>query len=126
MAPGAAWRWEPGARAVQAASPASFFEAIGGFGVRNDHYIRDVATFYLALGIVLFVAVPRPTWRVPVLLLASFEYGFHVINHVVDVASSTPAWVGPVDAVSLAVAAGIFVWTLRLQRLTRAEREDRR
>src|ERR671911_205305 len=44
-------------------SPGSFFDAIAGFGVQNDHYIRDNATFSLAIGVGFLLAVGRPSWR---------------------------------------------------------------
>jgi heme/copper-type cytochrome/quinol oxidase subunit 4 len=88
----------------QAIHPESFFESVGGFGVRNDHYIRDVATWYLALGAGLLVASQRVSWRVPVLSLAVIQYVLHLVNHVADVGESDPSWAGPVDAVGLAVA----------------------
>ena len=46
-------------------APKVFFEQIGPFGVRNDHYIRDVATFYLAFGAGLALAVRRPRREPP-------------------------------------------------------------
>jgi hypothetical protein len=91
-----------------AAAPRSFFSAIGGFGAFNDHYLRDVATFYLALGIGLVAAWRRPAWRVPVLWVAVLQYGFHLLNHVVDVGDATPSWAGPFDVISLAAGAVAF------------------
>jgi hypothetical protein len=40
--------------------PGTFFEEIGPYGIQNDHYIRDAATFTLALGLVLAIAAFRP------------------------------------------------------------------
>jgi hypothetical protein len=88
----------------QAIHPESFFRSVGGFGTRNDHYIRDVATWYLAMGVALLVAARRASWRMPVLSLALVQYALHLVNHVADAGESEPAWAGPVDAVSLAVA----------------------
>ena len=48
-----------------AIAPHAFYSAVGPFGVRNDHYIRDTATFSAAIGIGLAVAVRRAAWRVP-------------------------------------------------------------
>ena len=31
-------------------TPGFFFDEIGPYGVRNDHYMGDLATWYLALG----------------------------------------------------------------------------
>ena len=54
-------------------APGFFFEAIGPYGVRNDHYMGDLATWYLANGAALFVAVRHVSWRVPVLFLTRFS-----------------------------------------------------
>lgn len=99
-----------------AAAPRSFFDVIGGFGAFNGHYVRDVSTFYLALGIALVLAWRRPAWRVPVLWVAVLEYGFHVVNHLVDVGDASPSWVGPFDAVTLALGAGAFAALLGAMR----------
>jgi len=91
-----------------AVSPRTFF-SVAGFGTRNDHYIRDVATFYVALGAVLLVAaLPRPSWRVPVLAFATLQYGLHFVNHLIDVGNGHPGWVGPLDAASVGAGALAF------------------
>jgi hypothetical protein len=33
-----------------AVSPETFYTALGPFGTRNDHYLRDMATFEIAIG----------------------------------------------------------------------------
>jgi hypothetical protein len=89
---------------------ASFGETFASFDGFNVHDLRDFATFYLAVGTVLLVAAMRPSWRLPVLVLAALESGFHAINHAVDVTDSDPAWVGPVELVAVLVATGLFAW----------------
>jgi hypothetical protein len=103
-----------GLGALMALVPGTFFDALGDFGARNDHYLRDVATFYLALGVVLLVAVDRPAWRAPVLAFGALQYGLHALNHLLDVADADPGWIGPFDFVSLAVVAGLFLYALRV------------
>ena len=46
-----------------ALSPASFFDALGPFGEQNSHYLRDMATWQIAFGAALLVAVGRPPWN---------------------------------------------------------------
>jgi hypothetical protein len=96
-------------------APKVFFDEIGPFGVRNDHYIRDVATFYLAFGVGLAVAVRRPSWRVPVVGVVAIQYVFHVVNHVVDISEADPGWLGPFDAISLALGAVLLIWVWRAE-----------
>ena len=86
-------------------TPGFFYDEIGPFGARNDHYMADVATFYIALGTVAFMSVRRPSWRVPVLTLALFQYALHALNHLIDIGESDPGWIGPADFVSLTLVA---------------------
>jgi len=99
--------------AVMVIAPRTFFDEIAHYGVYNDHYIRDVATFYLALGGCLLVAVGRASWQVPLLTFALVQYALHVLNHVWDVADAEPAWIGPANLVSLALIAVLIGWLVR-------------
>ena len=82
-------------------TPGFFFDEIGPYGARNDHYMGDLATWYLALGAVALVAVRRARWRVPVLALAFVQYALHAVNHLIDVGEADPEWLGPANLVSL-------------------------
>jgi peptidoglycan/LPS O-acetylase OafA/YrhL len=103
--------------------PGSFFRTIGGFGVRTDHYIRDSATWSLALGLALLASVRRRSWRVPLLFLAALQAVLHVANHIADVGNSAPAWVGPVDVVLLAGQGVAFAMALGAATRSRARRQ---
>jgi peptidoglycan/LPS O-acetylase OafA/YrhL len=94
-------------------SPGTFFESIGGFGARNDHYIRDSSVFPLAIGIGLLAAARWATWRLPVLAVTAIWYLAHAVNHLVDVADSDPGWAGPADFASL-LAGGVAFALLAL------------
>jgi hypothetical protein len=103
-----------------AISPGSFFDDFGPFGARNDHYVRDVSTFYIALGAAGLVAVRRPRWRVPLLAFATIEYALHAINHLADIGDSHPAWNGPVTFASVTAGGLVIAWML-----WEASREER-
>jgi hypothetical protein len=96
-------------------APGFFHDQIGPFGPRNDHYMADVATFYLALGATMLVAVRRPSWRVPVLAFALIQYTLHALNHLIDIGESDPGWIGPADFVSLTLGAVLLAWMLRTE-----------
>jgi hypothetical protein len=96
-------------------APGFFHDQIGPFGPRNDHYMADVATFYLALGATMLVAVRRPSWRVPVLAFALIQYALHALNHLIDIGESDPSWIGPADFVSLTLGAVLLAWMLRTE-----------
>jgi hypothetical protein len=82
-------------------APGFFHEEIGPYGPRNDHYMADLATFHLALGTVVLVAVRHESWRVPVLAFAVIQYALHSLNHLIDIGESDPSWLGPANFASL-------------------------
>ena len=100
-------------------APGTFFEEFANYGVQNDHYIRDNATVNLAFVVGLLLAMGRPSWRVPMLVVVGVQYGFHVINHVFDAGETDPGWQGPFAVVSLALIGALIIWLVR-----RAEVEE--
>jgi hypothetical protein len=95
----------------------SFYTAIGPFGAFNAHYLRDVASFEGAIGIALVLAIGRPSWRVPVLALATFQFALHSLNHLFDIGKAHPAWTGYFDFVSLFAATVVLAWLWRMASL---------
>lgn len=69
-----------------AVAPGSFFEYVGPFGPQNDHYIRDNASFSVALG----------------------------LSHLVDIGEADPDYYGPVEFALLFVGAVVLTATLVL------------
>lgn len=96
--------------AALAFAPHAFFADVGPYGVRNDHYMRDLATFYAAFGAIGLVAYRRASWRTPVLCCLALEYALHTINHLADVGEAHPHWLGPANLASLAIATGALAW----------------
>ncbi len=103
-------------------APGTFFEKIGPYGVQNDHYIRDAATFTLALGLVLLISAWRPGWRVPAIAGALFQYVLHSVNHLVDIGEADPERLGPTNFVLLALGAALLGWMFTVATRTEARR----
>jgi hypothetical protein len=97
-------------------TPGFFYEEIGPYGVRNDHYMGDLATWYLALGGVALASVSHVSWRVPVLVLAFAQYALHSFNHLLDIGEANPSWLGPGNFVSLLLATALLAWMLQSER----------
>lgn len=98
---------------LMALDPHDFYTQVGPFGARNDHYIRDVATYNLAFGVALLVASRRRSWRVPLLSCVVVQFALHSLNHLLDIGASHPAWLGPADFISLTLATALLGWLLR-------------
>jgi hypothetical protein len=107
--------------ALMVGAPGLFFEVIGPFGERNDHYTRDTATFSLALGAITLIAVRRSSWRAPVLAVLAIQFTLHALNHLVDIDAARPAAAGPVDFALVTLGA-----VLASLLAVRALREERR
>ena len=95
------------------AAPRTFFDDVATYGTFNDHYLRDVASFYLALGVVMLVAVAKTSWQTPLLAFATLQYVLHVLNHLWDISDTDPGWLGPANVASLALIGAVLFWLLR-------------
>jgi hypothetical protein len=99
--------------ALMTFAPHTFFSDIGPFGVQNDHYLRDTATFNAAFGATLLIAYWRVSWRTPVLFCVALQFGLHTINHLADIDAAHPRWLGPADFAALALSTAVLVWLAR-------------
>jgi hypothetical protein len=94
--------------------PHTFYTSVGPFGARNDHYIRDNATFSAAIGVGLALALRLRSWRVPMLAVTTVQFALHSINHLVDIDKAHPAWTGYFDFFSLALSTVLLAALVRL------------
>jgi hypothetical protein len=85
-----------------AIAPGNFAHNVAPFGPVDHHFLRDIATAYLAMGAALWLSAGRPSWRVPVLFLVTLQYAIHTLNHLLDIGGTDPAWKGYFNFVSLA------------------------
>jgi hypothetical protein len=93
--------------------PATFFDTLGTFGLRNDHYIFDNATFEIPQGVLLLAAVRRVTWRVPALAFATLHWALHSISHIVDPHHGAGDAIGWLEAGGLVATTVILAVALR-------------
>lgn len=89
-------------------APGAFYSSLGKFPPENHHYVKDTATFYIALGIVLYISVRRRSWRTPTLVFAAIEYAIHALNHLIDVGKASTDFIGWFDFFSIALIALIL------------------
>jgi hypothetical protein len=93
--------------------PVAFFDTLGAFGARNDHYIFDNASFELPLGLLLLAAMRWSTWRVPALAFATAHWALHALSHIIDINHSAGAWVGLLEFAGLAISTVLLAIALR-------------
>jgi len=93
--------------------PVAFFNTLGAFGTRNNHYIFDNASFELPLGLLLLAAMRWSTWRVPALAFATAHWALHALSHLVDTDHHAGAWVGYLEFAGLALSTVLLAIALR-------------
>jgi hypothetical protein len=94
-------------------APGTFFDTLGTFGVRNDHYIFDNATFEVPQGLLLLAAVRRVSWRVPALAFATLHWALHSLSHIIDPHHAAGDVIGWLEAGGLVVTTAILAVALR-------------
>lgn len=102
-----------GLGAFMLVAPGTFFDTLGAFGVRNDHYILDNASFELPLGLMMLAALKWPQWRVPALAFATAHWALHSLSHLIDTNHAAGNWVGWLEAAGLVVATALLAIALR-------------
>lgn len=100
--------------AWMAVSPTNFYESIATFGADNDHFIRDLSTYYIASGLALLVSAARPSWRAPVLFLVTIQYFLHMLNHLLDINDSDSIFLGLFNFFSVAVLTALLAVLLKV------------
>ncbi|MDX6633759.1 MAG: hypothetical protein QOG09_1136 [Solirubrobacterales bacterium] len=95
-------------------SPETFFQRIGEYATRNDHYVGDVGAFYAASGIALLISVRRPSWRLPLLATGAIWYGLHALNHAFDVGQAESDARGIADTLLLVLGAAGSAYLARV------------
>ena len=94
-------------------APGTFFDTLGDFGARNDHYIFDNATFEFPLGLMMLTAARWPSWRVPALAFATLHWGLHALSHIIDPHHGAGDSIGWLEAGGLVGTTAILAIALR-------------
>jgi hypothetical protein len=102
-----------GLGALALIAPDTFFEQIGKYRVENSHYVGDVGAFTIAYGLALLIAARTPSWRVPVLVLGAFWFGFHALNHAFDTGEAKSEARGWADTIGIAFGGLLLAYLAR-------------
>ncbi|HEX2399205.1 MAG TPA: hypothetical protein VHJ79_04295 [Mycobacterium sp.] len=94
-------------------APGTFFDTLGNFGVRNDHYIFDNASFELPLGLIMLAAARWRSWRIPALAFATLHWGLHALSHIIDPHHAAGDSIGWLEAAGLVVTTALLAIALR-------------
>ena len=94
-------------------APGAFYDALAGYPPRNDHFLRDLGSWQIALGAIALYGARRQAWRAPLLGLLALQYLLHAISHLINVNDTDPAWQGPfalaLQVLGFLALAGLFL-----------------
>ena len=84
------------------ADPGSFYDVIATYEPRNDHFLRDVGSWNVALGLAALYGARRASWRAPMLGILAVQFGLHSVSHLIDIGDADPEALGVFNFVLLA------------------------
>jgi predicted anti-sigma-YlaC factor YlaD len=94
-------------------SPGSFYDAIAAYPPENDHFLKDVGSWQVALGAAAVIAARTPSWQRGMLAVLAVQYGLHAISHAIDLDQAESDATGVATLIALIAAAvllgGLFV-----------------
>ena len=62
-------------------APRFFFTRVAPIGAYNEHYMVDLGSFLLPVGLFLLLAVRFRNWSPPIMGLAALGSSFHFVSH---------------------------------------------
>ena len=89
-------------------SPGSFYDAIAKYPPENDHFLKDIGSWNVALGLAALIAWRTPSWRRGMLGVLDVQYGLHAISHGIDLDQADSDAAGVSTLVLLVLAAVLF------------------
>lgn len=88
--------------------PGTFYSELAAFPPENQHFIRDLGTWNVALGVAALYAAQRESWRRPMLWIVAAQYALHTVSHVIDAGETDPEWQSWFALVLFAVGTAVF------------------
>ena len=89
-------------------APGAFYDALAGYPPENAHFIRDLGSWQIGLGLLALLAANRPALHVPALAALAVQFTLHTVSHLIDLGASEPAWQGPFALATQALGAVVL------------------
>lgn len=97
---------------AQLAAPQWFFDNIGTFVPFNRHYVGDLGTFSLALGLAMLWAARDPVQHRLLIGMAAAASLFHAFNHVYDNLNAAD-WMQTIQLLLVAIVLVAAWWVIQ-------------
>ena len=73
-------------------APGTFYDLIASYPPENRHFIKDLGSWQIPLGLLAMYGARRPDWRVPLLGFLGLQYGLHTVSHLIDAGDAEEGW----------------------------------
>ncbi len=95
-------------------SPGSFYDVIATYPPENDHFLKDIGSWNVALGLAAVIAARTPPWQTGMLGVLAVQYALHAVSHAIDVDQAEPESSG-VAVLIIQIAAALLFTALFLR-----------
>jgi predicted anti-sigma-YlaC factor YlaD len=71
-------------------APGSFYDTIATFPPQNDHFLKDIGSWNVGLGLAAVIASRTPSWQRGMLAVLTVQFALHAVSHAIDVGVAEP------------------------------------
>lgn len=89
-------------------APDSFYDVVATYPPSNDHFLKDIGSWNVALGLATLHAARTPSWQKGMCGVLAVLYTLHAVSHGIDLDQGEPRSASVATLVSQIVAAVIF------------------
>ncbi len=90
-------------------APGVFYDVVAAYPPQNDHFVMDLGSWQIALGVIAVYGARRPAWRGPLLGLIGLQYALHTVPHILHVNDPEESWQGPFALITQAFGAVVLL-----------------
>ena len=106
-------------------APGSFYDTLATFPPQNDHFLKDIGSWNLALGLAAVIAARTPSWQRGMLAVLTLQFALHAVSHAIDVGAAEPESKGVSTLVAL-VAGTVVLGAVLARETARGDQGPRR
>ncbi len=82
-------------------APGSFYDTLATFPPQNDHFLKDIGSWNVGLGLAAVIASRTPSWQRGMLAVLTLQSALHAVSHAIDAGAAQPESKGVATLVAL-------------------------
>ena len=97
-------------------APGAFYDLLGPYPPENAHFVKDLGSWQVGLGLAALTAARLPAWRRPMLAILAVQYALHTVSHAIDLDVADPRAAGTFGLVTQLAGAVVLTALLVKER----------